>query len=352
MRFPSALSSLFRGLLAGLLAFGCSDPIAEPEADAGPESPEWVLVAEDLPGALFSVTGTSSTDVWVAGSSRGDERGPILAHWDGEEWATPETGLGAVDLLWVTVIDDELYTVGTGGTALHRGDSDFEELETPTEQDLWGVWGMRNDDVWAVGGSPSGGRGVVLRYDGTEWREVDWTLEDADLPVPSAWYKVWGRARDDVYFCGTEGALMHWGGNGFTALDSGTTRTLLTVHGRRDGSVVTAVGGQFTATLVESEEGAAFEDVTPEEQPLGMLGVFHSENEAYAVGLDSFLLRRNAEGPWQVEEPGLLLFQALHGVWIDPDGGVWAAGGQVQTAPYDLGQLIYKGAQPPVPFEE
>jgi hypothetical protein len=330
---------------------GPSEPEPEAEPEPAPASP-WHILAEDLTGALFSVNGTASDDVWIAGSHRSDGRGPILGHWDGRRWSTFDTGLEAVDLFWVNMVEGEVFSVGSEGTVLRDSATGFELMPTPGANTLWGVWGARADDVWAVGGEPSGGTGVVWRYQGNQWEAVDWTTQGEDLPTPSAWYKVWGSARDDVWFCGTEGALMHWDGNGFTAVDSATSRTLLTVHGRADGSLVTAVGGQFTATLVASEEGGDFRDVTPEEAPWQMLGVFHTNRVAYAVGLESFVLRKDRDEPWQLEDTELLLFQSLHGVYIDPDGGVWAAGGQVQTEPYDLGQLVYRGASPPERFDD
>lgn len=339
--------AIFAALLTALLA-SCGkadDPPPEEAPDA-----TWEYVALDLPGALFSVTGTSRKDVWIAGSDRGDGLGPALLHYDGRRWAAHPTGLDAVDLLWVSVVDEQVFSVGSQSTILRGVDGEFEVLEAPSSgRTAWGVWGARGNDVWAVGGDASGGRGFVWRYDGSTWSDVDWTQSSPDLPEPSAWYKVWGTARDDVWFCGTEGAMMHWDGDSFTAIDSATTRTLLTVHGRADGSLVTAVGGQFSGTLVASERGRPFEDVTPGEQPFGLLGVTHGENEAYAVGLD--ILRKRDEGPWEIEATELALVYSMHGVWMDPDGGVWAAGGQVETPPYGNGQLAYKGGTPPPPYD-
>jgi hypothetical protein len=257
-----------------------------------------------------------------------------------------ETGLDAVDLLWVSVVDDEVFSAGSQSTILRGTGGEFEVMQAPSGGEIaWGVWGAEAGDVWAVGGEASGGLGFIWRFDGSEWANVEWTELGVDLPEPSAWYKVWGTSERDVWFCGTEGALMHWDGDGFTAVDSATTRTLLTIHGRKDGSLVTAVGGQFTGTVVEADEAGSFADVTPEEQPFGLLGVTHADDAGYAVGLD--ILHRRGDRDWEFEETGLTLIYSMHGVWIDPDGGVWAAGGGVETPPYGDGQLTYKGAHPP-----
>ena len=123
------------------------------------------------------------------------------------------------------------------------------------------------------------------------------------------------------------------------------------VHGRGDGSLVTAVGGQFTATLVASSDAGPFADVTPE-QTDQMFGVHHSETEAYAVGMLSSVLHQKGEGAWKHEDTDLTLFYDLHGVWIDPEGGVWAAGGQVVSPPYGEGALIYKGKRAPSEYSQ
>ena len=72
----------------------------------------------------------------------------------------------------------------------------------------------------------------------------------------------------------------------------------------------------------------------------------HRGQTAYAVGLQGTVLRHDGAG-WTPEAHGLPFYEDLHGVWIDPAGGVWAAGGQVVAPPYTYGALIYKGSSPP-----
>ena len=330
-------------LLLSLLT-GCGGDDAATDAD----DPRWRVVAEALPAALFSVAGTAKDDVWVVGADRGDDAGPTIAHFDGSDWEIHDSGSASGDLFWVHVFEDgPVYVGGTDGVLLRNTGDGFEALPSPAERDVWGVWGANASDVWAVGGDPNTGLGFVWRDRGDGFEPVD--LGDA-TPTPPAWYKVWGTDHDDVWFCGVEGALMHYDGERFETVDAGTTRTLLTLHGLPDGSRITAVGGQFSATLVSSVGGGAWQDVTPEGPPLQTFGVFHRGETAYSVGMQTTVLRLSHE-TWSEEPTGLDLFQDFHGVWIDPGGEVWAVGGQIIAPPFTSGALIHKGRAAPAPLE-
>ncbi|HEY6727832.1 MAG TPA: hypothetical protein VI197_27555 [Polyangiaceae bacterium] len=331
----------WRFLLLSLLP-GCSPP-AESDTE-----PRWRIVAEALPGALFSVTGTAKDDVWVVGADRGDDAGPSIAHFDGSDWETHASGLDAGDLFWVHAFEDgPVYAAGTNGALLRYDGGAFEKVPTPAERDVWGVWGPNPGDLWAVGGDANAGTGFVWRDRGDGFEPVD---VGEDAPSPSAWYKVWGTASDDVWFCGVSGALMHYDGDSFEAVDAGTTRTLLTLHGRPDASRITAVGGQFSATLVSSVAGKAWRDVTPEEPTLQTFGVFHRGEAAYSVGMQTTVLRLDGDA-WSEEPTGLDLYQDFHAVWIAPNDDVWATGGQIIAPPFTSGTLIHKGRTAPPAIE-
>lgn len=327
-----------------LLLAGCgADDSVETDAEL-----RWSIVAEALPGALFSVTGTAADDVWVVGADRGDDAGPSIARFDGSDWEIYDSGLAAGHLFWVHAFEDgPVYAAGTNGALLRYDGDAFEAVPTPAERDVWGVWGADPRDLWAVGGDANQGTGFVWRDRGDGFEPVD--LGD-DTASPSAWYKVWGTGSNDVWFCGVSGALMHYDGDRFETVDAGTTRTLLTLHGLPDGSRITAVGGQYSATLVSSVAGAAWEDVTPAGATLQTFGVFHRGERAYSVGMQTTVLRLDGES-WSEEPTGLDLFQDFHAVWIDPNGEIWATGGQILSPPFRSGALIHKGRAAPPALE-
>ena len=89
----------------------------------------------------------------------------ILRH-DGVLWAAipsgPNGGL-AVDLrgIWGSA-DDNIWAVGTGGTAVHWDGRVWTRATEDAPFALNDVWGRSANDVWAVGSG-----GVILHYDGS-----------------------------------------------------------------------------------------------------------------------------------------------------------------------------------------
>jgi hypothetical protein len=106
-------------------------------------------------------------------------------------------------------------------------------------------------------------------------------------------------------------------------------------------NVIAAVGGFLSGVVLESD-GTTWRDVTPPgaEQ---VIGVCLEGTHGYAVGTSGSVLRRDSDG-WHQENTGLHVFRDLHATWIDPDGGVWAVGGQVVTLPLVDGVMVHRGA--------
>ena len=313
-------------------------------SDEPPEAPAaWRIVAEELPGALFSVSGSSADNVWIVGTDQGDGKGPTVLRWDGKAWSKPATGLSKGDLFWVHVLDDRTaFTAGTGGVIVRWVDGKPTKLKTPNDGLVWGIWAADATHAYAVGGdaSATASEAFVWRLDGDTFTPVAF---DPKLKSPSAWFKAFGRSMSDVWICGTNGALRHFDGSTWTELDAGTKRTLLTIHGRADGSLITAVGGQFSATLVASTDGKTFTDVTPQgDPPLQLMGVHHRADVGWAVGMEATVLRHDGAA-WQTETVGVEVYEALHGVWSGPGGDVFAVGGQVFAPPFGRGVLLHKG---------
>lgn len=296
---------------------------------------DWEVVLSDLPGALTSVWGTSAADVWTIGSDPEGE-GNLVMHFDGVSWESLSTGETG-DLWWVFGFEGgSVYFGGADGLIMRYANGAFERMETPGDATVYGIWGTSEEDLWAVGGNVTSGA-FAWRYDGTAWREVEGF--PPVLERSASMFKVWGASPNDVWVVGTGGAILHYDGERLTQVDSATTRDLFTVNGV--GALATAVGGFGTAVIVENT-GEGWEDVTPEGTPQ-MVGVWVGEPESYAVGVEGAVIRRDA-GTWTEVETGIRVPGALHTVWVDPDGGVWAVGGQVLSPPLVDGIMIHKSS--------
>lgn len=107
----------------------------------------------------------------------------------------------------------ELFVVGDQ-CAGHYDGSEWHDItgDIIPFPNLCAVWGVSNDEVYAVGARDSDfhADGVICRYDGAEWAEI------AVVPGIS-FYCIWGSSSDDIYAGGastttTHGTVYHWDG--------------------------------------------------------------------------------------------------------------------------------------------
>ncbi len=310
----------------------------------GMNGPSWQLVLSGLSGGLLSLSGTSATDVYAVGADPGDGKGPLIIHYDGQQWTRLDSGASG-DLWWISdrMIGDSFFMGGEGGLLLRYTPStgQFEQFAAPGTETVFGVWGEDENDVVACGGDldQPDDSGVVWRFDGAQWSNEDLTSVDpAGIPVA---FKVWGRSGNAVYVCGGRGLMLFYDGVSWSELDTGTTRTLFTVHG--NDNLAVSCGGAQSGVLVE-QNGNAFSDAAPQGL-LQMNGVFvPPTGEAITVGFEGSVAFRRAGG-WEIEDTGLGLDPTLdyHAAWIDPDGGVWAVGGNIRGEPRTNGMVSYFG---------
>ena len=185
-----------------------------------------------------------------------------------------------------------------------------------------------------MGGSlPKGA--FAWRSDGSSWRVAEGF--PTELAESYSMFKVWGQAVDDVWMIGTGGVAVQYDGAGFKQEPSGTENIIFTVHA--DSDTYAAVGGLGVGVILEND-GSGWKEVTPKGTP-HLMGVWLDGGGGYAAGVDGTVLRREPDG-WKTVDTGIPLKEAFHAVWVDPDGGVWAAGGQVLAPPLADGVMIYR----------
>ncbi len=329
------------GALTLSLTAGCGDDSGDDgddtgDIDAGIDAGSaWEIVHRDLPGALLSVWGTSASDIWTVGSDP-DGEGPTVMRFDGDEWQDLATGTVG-DLWWVYGFDGgTVYLGGEGGTILAYRDGDFTRMATPrTDVTVFGIWGCSPDDVWAVGGSITAADGFAWRLDGDAW--VDAAGFPAEIADGDAVWKVFGRSCDDVWLVGTGGLALHWDGASFGPVERVAAGPLFTVHASSERFV--AVGGLGAALVVEND-GSGWTDASPSGLDPA-IGVCVTGDAAIATGVFGLVLERDGD-EWVRQDLGRVVDETFHSVWIDPQGGVWAVGGQVLTPPLVDGIMIYR----------
>ncbi len=342
-------------ILCLLINLGCEiDPPSSNQGSdmmvEGTQTHEWSAEATfDLDtGTVMSIwgTGTDTTwpekQVWAVGGQ--PEQGRLWARVN-NEWQSQEVPAGPL-LNWVHGAEGHLWIVGNDGRALRKVDSavggtdEWESFDSDTTQDLWGVFVMSPNEVWAVGGNPNGQGDpdpVLTRFDGEIWHRV--ALPEADRNGVRALFKVYGdRSSGQVFAVGMKGVIYGDLGQGWTQLsvlsanDSPPTsedfvslwqvdNQLLAVGGRSNGVVARWNGQEWRSAMLTGIPG--------------LNGVWLDANgNATVVGVRGAALRlepEQFEGTRERTQTSLV----LHAIWGDGER-VWAVGGSLDSsAPWE-----------------
>jgi len=107
-------------------------------------------------------------------------------------------------------------------TAPQSGYGSWREMESPTNENLNGVWGFDTGEAYAVGDN-----GTILYYDGSKWSPIE-TGATADL------VGVWGFSPTEVVATGESGTILFYDGSTWSRMESGTTERIGAVWGCPD----------------------------------------------------------------------------------------------------------------------
>lgn len=92
-------------------------------------------------------------------------------------------------------------SLGFTRPAAKAADSQWNNVESPTCQNLYGVWGTAADNVWAVGD-----KGTIIHYDGTNWK-VD--AEGSALNPTVNYRAILGQSASYFQVVGDTGSVYH-----------------------------------------------------------------------------------------------------------------------------------------------
>lgn len=127
---------------------------------------------------------------------------------------------GRLSGLW-RAPDGEVFVADARGAVHHFRDGCAPGARWETHRlggVVRGVWGTREDDVWAWSMVPGGAR--LHRWDGAQWREV---------AAPGVVAAMHGVAPDLVYAVGAEGLVAAWDGDRWRRVGAPTDRPLSSV---------------------------------------------------------------------------------------------------------------------------
>lgn len=216
MKFAK-IKSLFIIIVLTFIAIMCSNPVTPPPPPQKPDSTSHEIIWEvdtlgDWNSDLSAVWGSSPDNVWATGWITRGSWGTNIIHYDGEKW------------------------------------EDYDYFEA----DLNGMFGLNENDIWAVGNNliiPNRDA-LIAHYDGTEWKTVHIDYGTSILKA------VWASAPDDVFAVGFDGTILHYNGKKWDKMKSGTDKHLFDVWGFASddvyacGGMTSTLGYPFQPTLI------------------------------------------------------------------------------------------------------
>lgn len=275
-------------------------------------------------GALSGVWGSGPNDVFIVGGT--DDQAEVY-HYDGsafEPMAVPQVPL----LIWAFGFGpNDVYAVGVDGTFLHY-DGTWSELDSGTDDDLWGIWGAAPDDLWIVGGSVATGDPVILHYDGNQTTPV--ALDTSENPLGAhALFKVFG-VGSKLMAVGQFGLVIDYDGSRWSRVPAGSAANddFVSLWGTREDRIV-IVGGRNTGRIAVYD-GSAITTQQPE-GVFGLNAVFMSdENTAHIGGIPGYMGAYDVATGTVTDEGAST--EVIHAMWGDGAGRVYAVGGKFAPA--------------------
>lgn len=173
---------------------GDTDSDADSDADADTDT------GYEFGEVLFGVYAGASDEVYAVGSNG------KIALFDGNEWSWMESPV--VDELRAV---QGRFAVGGGGAIIEREGGEWHLAVGQSGPDVAAPTGHTLNDVWADGSTAIavGDSGTILHFDGEGWSAVS-------SGTQSNLWSVWALGPDDAYATGEEsdaGVVLHWDGS-------------------------------------------------------------------------------------------------------------------------------------------
>lgn len=286
-------------------------PVIEPppetpspgESWTGNHSMRWTMSAQLAGISLNGIWGSSDTDIFVAG-----DNGSIL-HFDGTDWDSMESGTNeSINSIWGSSASNVL-AVGDEGIILFFDGESWNNLVPVFNASLKNAWSDKKEEFFVVGHKGSVLNGAM----GSRWDIMHYSEN-----IPSL-QGVWGSSDSNIYAVGDNGLILHYSGTYWAIIDSRVSRQLNGIWGSTEADIyVVGADGlilHFDGTSWSEMESGTTETLT------GVWG--NSTNEVYAVGENGTMLCFKGTTWFQVETG---LVEHLNDVWSGKPKEVYAIG--------------------------
>ena len=236
------------------------------------------------------IWGSSANDIYAVGYDPNNNFDGLILHYDGSNWTNIESGTTSqLYGVWGSSSSD-VYAVGgcSGGTVLHYDGITWSEMQIPLIHNmcLTDVWGSSAQDVYAVGsaGYSLNDGGKILHYNGSVWEEMINPATSVDNMTLGA---VWGSSVNDVYVVGGNGTILHYNGQNWIQMESGTNENLGGVWGSSANDVY-AVG--WWGTILHYD-GVKWTKMSSGSATNLLDSWGSSESEVFVVGANGTILK-------------------------------------------------------------
>ncbi len=190
-------------LILTLILQNCKRSLEPLTKQIGPDttSHNFIWTADTLPGNVFDISGLDENNVWLAGEfwKNDPQTGKTIkynfGYWDGNRWS--------------------LKTILKSGHYM-------------------GIYVFSKNNIWLTDGG-------MIHWNGKYWKLYHpWNMGILD-ETEGGVTKVWGLDSSSVFFIGLKGTIIHYNGNTFTKMESGTDIDLTHIYGL-DGNHIWVVG--------------------------------------------------------------------------------------------------------------
>jgi hypothetical protein len=191
----------------------------------------------------YAVWGSGS-DVWIGGDLG-------ITRCKSPTVCAVESSGGAIFSIWGSS-SSNIFAVGGGGQIRRYNGTSWSSMSSPTTRQLARVSGSGPNDVWAVGDS------VILHYDGTSWSNAPlnglgnfyWSRSPSGLQSLFQ-LGLWVRGPKEVYMGGDNGIIERWDGTQWRDLVQGNAyrRRIIAITGGAGGCGIAITEAQTDSPL-------------------------------------------------------------------------------------------------------